>query len=175
MGVTSTGYKIVFVLHLLSVIVGFGAVALNGLYGAEAKKRKGPGGLAIGEANHAVSDVAEKVVFLVPIFGIGLVLMSDEQWTFGQTWVWLSLLLYVIGVGVAHAVMIPSAKRMNALAAELVAAGPPPMSAGGGPAGGPPPQAVEMEAIGKRLAMGGGFLNLMLVAVVALMVFKPGI
>lgn len=175
MGVTSSGYKIVFVLHLLSVIVGFGAVALNGLYGAEAKKRQGPGGLAIGEANHAVSDVAERVVFLVPIFGIGLVLMSDEQWTFGQTWVWLSLVLYVIGVGVAHAVMIPSAKRMNALAAELVAAGPPPMSAGGGHAGGPPPQAVEMEAIGKRLAMGGGFLNLLLVVVVALMVFKPGI
>jgi len=76
-GVGSTAYKIVFMLHILSIIVGFGGVMLNGVYGAEAKKRKGAGGVAIGEANVHVSEIAEKVIMSVPVWGILLVLMSD--------------------------------------------------------------------------------------------------
>jgi len=169
----STGYDVVLVLHILTVIVGFGTVMLNGIRGAEAKKRPGPGGLAIGESGHRVNTVAEYFIYAVPVLGIGLVLMSDGNWTFGQTWVWLSLLLYVIGIGVSHSVLIPAEKRMNALAAELVAMGPPPA---GAPAGGPPPQVVEMEGLEKKkLAPAGMFLNLLVVVVVSLMVFKPGV
>ncbi len=43
----SDAYKIVLVLHILCAIIGFGAVFLNGLYGAQAAKYKGPEGLAI--------------------------------------------------------------------------------------------------------------------------------
>ena len=168
----STAYDVVLVLHLLTVIVGFGTVMLNGIRGAEAKKRPGPGGLAIGESGHRVNTVAEYVIYAVPVFGIGLVFMSDGNWTFAQTWVWLSLLLYVIGIGVSHAVLIPAEKRMNALAAELVAAGPPPV---GAPAGSPPPQVAEMEGLEKKLAASGGYLNLTVVVILCLMVFKPGV
>jgi hypothetical protein len=163
------GYDLVLVLHLVAVIVGFGTVVLNGLYGAESEKRKGPGGLAIGEANLRVSTIAEWFIYTVPLSGIGLVLLSDA-WDFDQTWVWLSLALYTVGIGVSHASQIPAAKRMNVLAAELVA-GPPP---GAAPAG-PPPQVAEMEQLGKRLAAGGAFLNLLLATILVLMVFKPGI
>lgn len=172
MGRGSTGYDTVLVLHILTVIVGFGTVALNGLRGAEAKKRPGPGGLAIGESSFRVSSVAEKFIYAVPLFGIGLVFMSDGNWTFGQTWVWLSTLLYVVGIGLSHGLLVPAEKRMNALAAELVAAGPPPAGAA---AGGPPPQVAEMEAIEKKLAAVGTILNLLVVVVVVLMVFKPGV
>jgi uncharacterized membrane protein len=171
-GIGSTGYKIVFVLHLLSVIVGFGTVMLNGIRGAEAKKRPGPGGLAIGESGFRVNKVAEYFIYAVPLFGLGLVGMSDGAYEFSQLWVGLSLLLYVIGIAVSHAVLIPAEKRMNVLAAELVAAGPPPAGAA---AGGPPPQVVEMEGLEKKLAGAGTFLNVLVVVVVALMVFKPGI
>ena len=41
-------YGFLLLLHIVCAIVGFGAVVLNGLYGAESKKRPGPGGLAIG-------------------------------------------------------------------------------------------------------------------------------
>lgn len=167
MGLDSTGYKIVFVLHILSLIFGFGPFVLNGLYGAQAKKRPGVGGLAIGEATFEVGKVAQIVIYTVPIWGIGLLGMSDGVWEFSQLWVWLSLVLYVVAVGISHAVMKPSAKRMNVLAAEMV-------NAGGPPAGGPPPQVVEMEGIGKKLAVGGTVLNLLLVTILVLMVFKPG-
>ena len=170
MGVGSTGYKIVLVLHITAVIVGFGSVVLNGLYGAEAKKRKGPGGLAIGEANYHVTHIAEYVIYSVPIWGIALVLMSDKTWKFSQAWVGGAFLLYLIAIAISHAVMIPSAKRMNALSAELVNAGPPPAGA----AGGPPPQVAEMESLGNKLATFGGILNLMLLVIIILMIFKPG-
>lgn len=172
MGRGSTGYDVVLVLHILTVIVGFGTVALNGVRGADAKARPGPGGLAIGESSFRVSNIAEKFIYAVPVLGIGLVFMSDDAWSFEQTWVWLSILLYVIGIGVSHGVLIPAEKRMNALAAELVAAGPPPAGAA---AGGPPPQVVEMEGLEKKLAAAGTFLNVLMVVVVILMVFKPGV
>ena len=66
---------------------------LNGLYAAQAQKRQGPPGRAVSEANFAVTSVAEKVIYLIPVFGILLVLASDDVFKFSQTWVWLSLVL----------------------------------------------------------------------------------
>jgi len=163
-------YGLLLFLHIISAIAGFGGVMLNGLYGAQAAKRPGPGGLAIGEANYAVSKVAEYFIYAVFVFGILLVLVAeDDTIEWGNTWVWLSILLYVIATGFSHGQQIPNARRMNELAAELVAAGPPPEGAQG-----PPPQVAEMEATGKKLAAGGAFLNLMLVVILYLMIFKPG-
>lgn len=170
MGIGSAAYKIVFVLHLMTAIVGFGGVMLNGVYGAQAKKRPGPGGLAIGEANLAVSKIAEKVILAVPILGILLVVLSDDTWDFSQAWVGMAIVLFVIVFAFALLVQVKNAERMNALAAELVAAGPPPAGASG-----PPPQVAKMEALEKKLAGGGAFLGIALVVMVALMVFKPGV
>ncbi len=173
MGIDSTIYNLVLVLHLVAVVYGFGTVALNAVRGADAKKRPGPGGLAIGESMHNVNMVAEKIIYVVPVLGFALVGLSDGVWEFSQTWVWLSLVLYMVGIAVSHGVLIPAEKRMNELATELVAAGTPPTGAA---AGGPPPQVAEMEQIEKKkLAPAGGFLNLLVVVIIGLMIFKPGL
>ena len=164
-------YGFLFLLHILCAIFGFGAVVLNGVYGAESKKRPGPGGLAIGQANLAVGKIGEYFIYAVFVFGLLLVLTAENdtiEW--GDTWVWLSILLYIAAVGFSHAYQQPNAKRMVALAEELVNAGPPPEGAQG-----PPPQVAEMEATGKKLAIGGGILNLALVLILYLMIFKPGL
>jgi uncharacterized membrane protein len=166
-------YDLLLFLHIFAAIVGFGTVFFNGLYGAQAKQRPGPGGVAIGEANFAVTMVAEWFIYSVPITGILLVLAQGnlEIWKFSQLWVWLSIVLYVVALGISHGNQIPSSKRMNALSKELAAAGPPPEGAQGGP----PPQVVEMEALGKRLETGGMALTLLLVVILGLMVWKPGV
>jgi uncharacterized membrane protein len=170
MGITSTAYKIVLLLHILCAIVGFGTVFLNGLYGAQAKRRPGPGGLAIQEANLFVSKIAEYFIYAVFILGIGLVSMSDDAWKFSQTWIWLAMALYIVGIGVSHGVLFPNAKKMRDLAAEMVAAGPPPADAPPGP----PPQVAEMERRGKTLGAASTFLHLLLVVILVLMIWKPG-
>ena len=169
LGSDSTLYGILLFLHILCAILGFGSLALNGLYGQQAAQRKGPGGVAIGQANFAVSKVAEIFVYGVFVFGILLVLTAEDSIGFGDLWVSLSMLLFIVALGYSHAVQIPSAQRMNILAEELATTeGPPPG------AGGPPPQVAEMEQLSKKLAMGGAFLNLLLVAILYLMIFKPG-
>lgn len=170
MGIGSTAYKIVLIVHIVSVIVGFGGVMLNGIYGAEAKKRKGATGHAVGEANLAVTKLAEKVIVTVPIWGILLVILSDGVWEFSQAWIGLALGLFIVVMGFATGVQLKNQKRMVALAGELAAGGPPPAGTGG-----PPPQVAEMEALEKKLGMGGAFLSLMVVVFLYLMVFKPGV
>ena len=157
--ITDTPYRIMLLLHLFAVTIGFGAVFTNKIYAAQVAKRSGAGALAVAEANFAVTKLFEKVIYLVPIFGFGLMGMSDDAWKFSQTWLWLSLLLYLAGVGVAHAMMIPGARKMN----EVLAA------AGDGAA-----PAAELDPITKRLATGGMFLDLLLVVIFVLMIWKPG-
>lgn len=163
-GVGSDLYNVVLLLHILAAIVGFGGVILNGLYAAEGQKRPGPGGLAIAEANYKVSvSVAEKFIYAVPLLGIALVLLGE--WSWGDTWVWLSLVVYVLALGLSHSMVIPNARRINGLLAEMVSAGP--------PAGGPPPQVAQIAALGKRIGAASMVLDLALVAILVLMIWKP--
>jgi hypothetical protein len=166
-GPNSGIYKVLLVLHILSAIAGIGTVMLNGLYAAQSQKRPGPPGRAVSEANFAVSAIAEYGIYLIPVFGILLVLVSDESWQFDQTWIWMALALFAIALGISHGIMIPGHKKINALLAEMEQ-GPP-------PAGGPPPQAAELAALGKQQAIGGMTLNLMTVAFLVLMIWKPGV
>jgi uncharacterized membrane protein len=162
-------YNVVKVLHILCAIVGFGGVMLNGFYGAQAKRRGGTDAVAIGESVYRVSTIAEYFIYAVFVLGLVLVLMGDNVFDFGQTWIWLSMLLFAIGIGLSHGVLRPRVQRMNALLAELATTGGPPAGAAG-----PPPQAVELETIGKQIGATEMVLDLVLVTILFLMVFKPG-
>jgi uncharacterized membrane protein len=153
MGVNSRAYNIVLLLHLLAVVAGIGTVVLNGVYAAKAKKMGAPAVGSVMQANFDVSSVAEKVIYTIPIFGLALIGMSDKVYDFGQTWVWLSLVLYLAAIGISHGVMIPNGKKMLA-----------------GPSG--PDQAAALE---QKLAAGGMTLNLLVVVIIALMIWKPGL
>jgi hypothetical protein len=170
---TNSGtYKFVLVLHLLSAIVGFGAVFLNAIYGQQARARRGREGLAISEANFLVSEVGIYFIYAVFVFGVLLVLLSSKAWKFEQFWIWGSMGLYIIGLGLSHGVLRPNVGRMQALMRELAEAGPP---ASGAATGGPPPQVVELEERGRRVGITGATLNVILVLILFLMVWKPGV
>jgi hypothetical protein len=168
LGGTNTGiYKFFLVCHVLVAIVGLGSVMLNGIYAAQAQKRQGPSGRAVSEANEFVSNIGEKFIYLIPVFGILLVLFSNKAWKFSTTFVWMALLLYFIAIGISHAVMIPGHHKINRLLLE--------MEQTPAPAGGAPPQVAEVQAIGKRMAPAGMVLNLLIVVILFLMVWKPGV
>jgi uncharacterized membrane protein len=157
-------YNTLLTLHILAVVVGIGTTSLNGVYAAKAKAAGGPAQGAIMKANFDVSMVAEKIIYLIPIFGLALVGVGhdDYGWSLGQTWLWLSLVLYVVALGIVHGVMVPSAKKMQAIGAKMA-------SGQGGPAEG-----VAAAKLEKMLATGGMTLNLLLVVLIALMIWKPG-
>jgi uncharacterized membrane protein len=153
MGIASGAFKFVLLLHVLAVVVGIGTVVLNGLYAAKAKQLGPSAAGPIMLANFDVTMAAEKVIYTIPLFGLALVGMSDKVYKVGQTWVWLSLVLYILAIGVSHSVMIPNGKKMLA-----------------GPSG---PD--EAAALGKKLAAGGMTLNLLATAIIVLMIWKPGL
>lgn len=120
-------YQLLLVLHLVTVIGGFGSILLNGLYGeAEATRRHG------GSSGGQGPSVSEWLIYVVPVTGLLLVLVSEDRWQFSQAWISLSFLLYLAAVGVMHA-----GRKLQPAARSAV-------------------------------------LNLLVVAVVALMVIKPG-
>ena len=165
---TNSGlYKTLLVLHILCAIVGLGSVMLNGLYASQAARREGAPGRAVSEANFFVSSIGEYFIYGIPVFGILMVLASDKAYKFSQTWIWLALVLYVIAIGLSHAILIPGHKRVNALLAE--------METTPATAGGPPAQAAELEALGKRMAAAGATLNVFVVVFLVLMVWRPGV
>ena len=157
-------YKFVLVLHILSVVFGLGTVSLNGVYAVKAKQLGGPGQGAVMRVNFDVSMLAEKIIYTVPIWGILLVIIGhdDHNLSMGQTWLWSSLVLYVVGIGISHAVMIPGAKQMQALGQKLASAN------------GTPEDGAEAAATEKRLAGGGMTLDLLLVVIIVLMIAQPG-
>jgi uncharacterized membrane protein len=170
MGLGSHLYRFVFLLHIVSSIVGFGAVTLNAFYGAEVKARKGREGLAILQANEKVSKIGSYFIYSVPLWGFGLVGLSDGVWELSQTWILAAIVLYVIAIGVSTGVMQPAVRRQEALMRELAEMGPPPAGASG-----PPPQVADLEANGKKIAIAGTLLNLMLLAILVDMIWRPGV
>jgi uncharacterized membrane protein len=159
--VDDTGYRIVLVLHIACAIVGFGAVMLNGFYAAQVRTRRGAEGLAIAEANHRSSKIAMYFVYAVILLGFALVGMSDKAWKFGQTWVWLAIVLWVVAVGLAHGAIVPREKQViELLRQETAGAGP-------APAG-------RIEALMGQVSVFGLLYAGAVVAILALMVWKPG-
>jgi len=164
-GLNSGIYKLLLVLHILCAIVGIGGVTLNAFYGLAAQRRKGPAALAIAQTNYDVSMIAEKFIYAVFPLGILLVLTSDDAWSFSDLWIWLSMLVYIAALGISHGLVLPTARRMHTLMADLVSRPPAP--------GGPPPEVAQLEALGKKIGMSSTLLHVATVALVALMVWKP--
>ncbi|MDP9452783.1 MAG: DUF2269 domain-containing protein [Actinomycetota bacterium] len=167
MGVSGGLYNLVLLLHILAVVVAFGGFITNAPYARLARQRGGAEGLAIGEASASVTErVAQSSFYAVPVLGILLVVLSDGAFGFDELWISLSFLLYIIAAVILRAMLIPGQRRANRLAAERVAA---PAGVGGGGS-----RVGELERLGQRLAALGGVFNLLFVAILALMIWKPG-
>ena len=159
------------VLHIFCAIVGFGAVFLNGIYGQQMKVRMQAGKIdeAIGifEANDFVSRIGE--YFIYAVFLLGFAVLGLER-----------LGVEVLpDLGVARDRGLRDRHRALARGAHArgQADGRPharDRATGRRPSGGPPPQAAEMASIGQKLGVVGPILDLSMIVVLFLMVFKPG-
>ena len=153
--VGSFGYNLLLLLHIAAAIVGFGGVALAGLYNRKAM-RAGSAAANISTVNFEVNKISEYAIYAVFVLGIGLVGASGGLYKFSQAWVSAAFALYIVGVGVAHGLLIPSHRKLNTA---LASSGP---------------DSPEVASLNSRLAIGGAINNLVLVAILVLMIWKPG-
>jgi len=110
----SDTYKLWFALHIASIIIAFapvvvGAVALI------------PGGrrATVPQLSYAGRVVYSGGLLLAGLFGILLILASDDVWAFDQTWVSLAFVVWIAMNGVFHAMIFPSRRRGGADRSEL--------------------------------------------------------
>jgi uncharacterized membrane protein len=150
-------------LHLICVVGGFGYLAYSGLTLVLGRRR----GAAIGtlEVTQQVGGLAELLIYGAFLFGVAAV-GASHRWGFGQAWVIASLVLYVGLVGVLHALIRPGQREYTALARKVAAIE--------GPVVGTPPEIRRIERLEQRIALGWGMFNVIVLAVIVLMVVKPG-
>lgn len=163
MGVSGGLYRFVLLLHILTVVVAFGTFMANAAYARTARQRGGSEGLAINQASAAVTKgVVQGSFWAVPVLGILLVVLSDDAFGFDQLWISLSFVLYIAAAVILVAVVMPTQRKTNELAAQSLAGGS--STTGGG----------DQERLEKKLAALSGVFNLLFLALLALMIFKPG-
>jgi uncharacterized membrane protein len=148
----------VVVLHVLSAVVGFGAIFLTGVYAGLARRR--PSG-AVRRYFRSGPNWAARGVYLVPVLGVVLVETSHGADRFAQLWVVASLLLWVLAAVLAQAVVWPGERRIQQLVV-------------GSPRTGTAARQAELDRVGRRVERAAVAIDLAFVATLVLMVARPG-
>lgn len=158
MGVDGDLYNVVLVLHILASIIGFGGMFIAGFYGNESRNLPGREGLAVAQTTLKVTgQIPTVAVCAVPILGILLILMSEDAIKFSAMWISLSFLLYIVLMGLATGIQVPTIRKMVAMRAGAEGA-----------------SSMQVQAMGKKVATVGAIVNVLWVLILILMVFKPG-
>ena len=143
-----TGYKILLVLHILSVIVAFAPNFVWPFVSVRLRNANKPVGATINElASGNTRKIYGPAFFLAGFFGCGLVGMSEKVYSFSQTWISIALVLWFIGLGIMFGLMAPAEKKVQQ----------------------------GDEGAETKLSMYGGMLHLLLFLLLIDMVFKPGL
>ena len=138
-------------LHLIAAVFFIGPIAAAGPATARATRAGDVGAV---ESSARMMRIYGYGSLLVALFGLGLV---QKKWhaEFGDTWVWLSLVLFVVALGLVIGVAVPA-----------------PGAAGRGSSNGGAADRVK-SALGK--VMGASSLaSVAYVVIIVLMVVKPG-
>lgn len=146
-------------IHVLGAVFIFGPTVAYSFIGARAQKQGAPVAWAIGTIEFIENKwVNPLALTLQPLSGALLIINGKNQWnpfeSYGR-WLLAGIILYIIAIGFAIFVQGANAKKALHLA-EANQFGP------------------EFGALMKKVAMGGQFLTVLLIAIIVLMVTKPG-
>ena len=143
----STGYDVMLFLHIAAVLVAMAPAFTHPLLERQSRSLDPASRSALlGFIAQNTRRVYAPALILIGLFGFGLVGMSDEVWEFGQTWVWLAILVWLAMNGVLHAMLLPAERALGS----------------------------GDESAGKKVETSGQILTVMLLVMLYLMVFKPG-
>ena len=145
-------FKILLALHLLFAIFAVGPL-VHAATTAARGVRTGDGAATASSAR--LLKIYSYASVLVVVFGFGLMSAKRHGKTvaeFGDTWIWLSTLLWLVAIAVVLAVVVPTLDKATALIAKQE----------------------SVVALTARVAAAGGVAAVILAAIVFLMVYQPG-
>jgi uncharacterized membrane protein len=145
-------------LHLLGAIAAFGFGFYAPIFGRATATEPQHGNWFLRAAKRVSTGVIVPVALSMFITGTLLVMETGGMQRFQELWLSVSLVIYVAALAIVFLLQRPTLSKVIELTSE-----PP------GPAGPPP----EVPALVKRLQLYGIVLLVMVIAIVALMVWKP--
>jgi uncharacterized membrane protein len=145
-------FKLLLALHLLFAVFAIGPL----VHAATTAARGVRTGDAAATASSArMLKVYSYVSVLVIVAGMGLMSQKEDGHKLGEfsdAWIWVSLVLWLVAVGLVLGVMVPTLdKATKQIAAEQ-----------------------SVVTLTARVAAAGGVVALLFLVIVVLMVYKPG-
>jgi hypothetical protein len=140
-------YNAVLQVHIVSFLVAAAPAVINPILGAQLGAEGPAAARRFAELAHRNSQRVHLPAFgVLGATGVVLLLLSDDAFDFGDTWVSLAFLVWLGIGGMVSAVVMPGSKKV----------------AGGDPSG------------RRQVQVGSQVTALLLLVVLYLMVFKPG-
>lgn len=147
--------KLVFALHLLFAIFAIGPL-VHAATTAGRGVRRGDGAATASAAR--MLRIYSYASVLVVIAGMALMSMDDPDdkgekiGEFGQVWIWLSLLLWLVAIGLVLGVIVPTLTKVT----RMIGAQD------------------SVVTLTSRVAAAGGLVGIIFAVIVFLMVYQPG-
>ena len=147
-------FKILFALHLLTAIFAIGPLVHASTTAARGLRTADAGATSAATRTITIYSYAS---LLVVVLGFGLMSVDDPYGPgkvaeIGETWIWVSALLWLLAVGLALGILVPALQQATA----KIGSGEP------------------VDALKARVAAPGGVIGLIFAGIVFLMVYKPG-
>lgn len=108
-----TGYNIVLFLHIVAVLVAMAPAVVHPILFEMEKRRDDGDVVALGRRVAATGRIYAIAVIVAGVIGFGLISMSDSLIEWGDTWVWLSILVWIALNGVLHGAMLPAERSLG--------------------------------------------------------------
>ena len=167
----SPAYDVVLLAHVLSALVGFGAVVVSGGY-ALALLRSGPASEAVRRYYRPGVNWAGRILFLVPVLGVALIAMSHGRWSYSDGWIGLGLVLWAFAALVAEMALWPAERQLQVAVSDQVAVADP------SPVANPSPAAdltadTDLRSLCFRVVLLAALLFVLAVVAAVVMVAKP--
>lgn len=147
--ISSGLYKVLYLGHIVTMLVAFAPAVLNPVFAAQVKA---DGDVAAFQrlSGHMAGNgrrIHFPALVMTAAFGIAMVLISDEVWGFDQAWVSLAFLVWIALCGIVSGLILPAERKL--------AAGD-----------------LDSE---RKVAMGGQIATVLLLVMLYLMIWKPGL
>ncbi len=147
-------FKLLFALHLLTAIFAVGPLVHAATTAARGLRTADAGATATSSRTITIYSYASLLVVLsgFAVMSLDSPYRPGQVAELGETWIWLSTLLWVIAVGIALAVTAPALQ----VATERLGRGE------------------ALDGLSAKIAATGGVIGLIFAGIVFLMVYQPG-
>ena len=107
-------YDVLVGLHVVCALVGFGSVAISGVYGASVRRTKEPSDSEETTRYFQSRGWPELLILAVPIFGVAAVGVRPEGADFGDLWVVGGLVLWALAAALLVGIVRPAENGIRA-------------------------------------------------------------